>query len=285
MTTLADEDEFVRVLYWGNFGTGKTTDMAYLARSGPVKWIRTDKGLKPGPLRRMGVPVENIKPCDELRPDMLLKTVDEWAGELNDKPGSIAGVVLDTATDMIQRRLEDQADSAWKAYVQKCRKQHTEPDRSLRYSAVDDTREWYGTITQEMSRLVRRMTDLPWHVAISAQIRRDVDKDTGHVQYGPAANPAVGGLLVGYCDLVIETQADGQYEDGADCFIGHPKPRPGREGKDRFGVLPRILVTPTIDRVIAYVHGDLDFRTDPVQLRYRELIGVRKARQATEDEL
>lgn len=285
--TLADESEYIKILYWGAYGSGKTTSMAYLAHLGAVKWIRADKGLKARPLRELGVPVDLIDPVDELRPAHLEKLIENWRGELHDKPGSIAGVVLDTATELIARRVEVYTDQAWEAYKAQSRKNRTAIDMTLRYSAAD-TRDIYQPVTQEISRLIRHLIDLPLHVAISAQTRRDVDEKSGHVQYGPAANPAVRGPLIGYCDIVIETKAEDFYEDGNEeqVIAGYPYAQDGREGKDRLAALPRILVTPTMDRVVAYVRGELDFRTDPVQARYRELIKVRKARaKAEEDEL
>lgn len=283
--SLADEDEFVKVLYWGAYGTGKTTSMAYLANLGPVRWIRADKGLKSGPLRRLGVATDKIDPVDELRPAQLERLVETWRGELHDSPGSIAGAVLDTATELIARRVEVYTDQAWETYKTSSRKNHTAIDAALRYSAAD-TRDIYQPVTQEVSRLVRHLIDLPLHVAISAQTRRDVDEKSGHVQYGPAANPAVRGSLIGYCDIVIETKAEGFYEDGDEeqVIAGYPYAQADREGKDRYGVLPRILVTPTMDRVISYVRGDLSFKTDPVQARYRELLKARKIRAKAEDD-
>lgn len=287
MVTLADEQDYVRVLYYGRFGTGKTTDMAYMAHSGPVQWIRADKGLKVRPLKDLGIPVQNIEPRDELRPESLEGLLEDWRGQLHDHPGSLAGIVLDTVTELVARRIEVAADVSWRDYLTRCGKQHVEPDPAIRYRAADDTREWYGVVTQEMSRLVRHMTDLPWHVAIAAQIRSDVDKATGLTQYGPAANPAVAAGMIGYCDLVIETEAEGYWHDKPDeqVFVGHPRPRPGHEGKDRFHALPRFLAIPTFDRVLGYVAGTLDFRTDPVQERYRAFRQFQAARKAKEDEL
>lgn len=286
MASLADEDQFVKVLFWGAYGSGKTTSMAYLANLGLVKWVRADKGLKAGPLRKLGVDVNNIEPVDELRPSHLERRVEEWLGLLHDNPGSLAGVVVDTVTEFIARRVEVYTDQAWETYKGAMRSSHQEIDPTKRFTAAD-TRDIYQPVTQEVSRLVRHIVDLPCHVAFSAQTRRDVDEGSGHVQYGPAANPAVQGNLIGYCDLVIETKQEGDYEDGDGeaVIVGFPRPREGREGKDRYGVMPRILVTPTMDRVIAYVKGDLDFKTDPIQTRYRELVKTRRARQQAEDEL
>lgn len=286
MVSLADEDQFVKVLYWGAYGSGKTTSMAYLANLGPVKWVRADKGLKAGPLRKLGIDVANIDLVDELRPAHLERQVEEWLGLLHDTPGSLAGVAVDTVTEFIARRVEVYTDQAWETYKGVMRKTHQEIDPTKRFTAAD-TRDIYQPVTQEVSRLVRHIVDLPCHVAFAAQTRRDVDENSGHVQYGPAANPAVQGNLIGYCDLVIETKEAGSYSDGDEetIILGYPRPREGREGKDRYGVMPRILVTPTMDRVIGYVRGDLDFKTDPVQARYRELDKARRAQQAKDDEL
>jgi hypothetical protein len=286
MASLADEQEYVKAVYWGDFGSGKTTSMAHMAHLGPVKWVRVEKGLKARPLRALGIPIENIDPIDELRPDGLLPMIEKWRGLLHDDPAAIAGTVVDTMTTFVARRVEHYTDQAWRDYVAKCKRQHIEVDRSRRYSVIEDTRDLYQPVTQELSRIIQHMIDLPCHSAFAAQIRTDVDTTSGVTMHSPATNPAVQSVLVGYCDLVIETQPDGQYEDGdeEDVFLGFPKPRLGRAGKDRFGALPRILVNPTFDRVVAYVHGKLDFREDPVQLRYRELLKVRKARQKAEDD-
>ena len=285
MATLADESEFMKVLYWGAYGSGKTTAMAHLAKLGHVHWLRIDKGLKALPLRKMGVPVSNIEPHDILLPTKLEKAIEDWRGQLHDKPDAFAGVCIDTMSSLVERRVEVYTDRAWSEYVNRSKKQHTEVDPGMRYSAAD-VGDIYQPVTQELSRLVRHLTDLPCHVAFSAQIRRDVDKTTGLTMYGPAVNPAVRGSLIGYCDFVIETAPDGVYEDDEDAgvFVGYPRPRLDREGKDRYGVLPRVLVSPTLDRVYGYLKGELESKSDPIQQRYRDTLKARKARQKAEDD-
>lgn len=284
---LSDEKEFAKVLYWGNYGSGKTTAMASLAELGMVHWVRIDKGLKAGPLRRMGIPVTNIEPIDDLNPSSLENTVEEWRGNLHDNKDAFAGVCFDTITALIERRVEVYTDEAWKEYLARSKRNHTEVDRALRYRAAD-TGDIYQPVTQEVGRLVRAITDLECHVAFAAQIRKDIDKvgGTSETQFGPAASPAIRGQLIGYCDVVIETAMDGSYEDDeeAGAFVGYPRPRAGREGKDRFGALPRILVNPTMPRIIRYINGELDFRTDPDQLRYKDTLKARADRQKHEED-
>ncbi|HKN42908.1 MAG TPA: hypothetical protein VJW23_03215, partial [Propionibacteriaceae bacterium] len=62
--TLADTEETLKILWYGEQGTGKTLDMATLARRGPVIFVNAEGGLKKRPLRVFEVPAENI----ELRP-------------------------------------------------------------------------------------------------------------------------------------------------------------------------------------------------------------------------
>lgn len=281
MATLAEEDVYVKCLYYGYWGTGKTTDLAHMAKLGPVEFVRPDRGLHAAPLREMGVPVEQINVVKELRPAVLEATSREWAEALEANPGSIAGICLDTATELVARRIEHEVDKAWERTKNSARRNRTEPDEAMRYF-VD--RDYYQPVTQEVTRLVRHWVDLPCHVGIACQIRRDEDKQTGLAKYSPNVNPAVQGNLIGYMNVVIRTEADGQYEDGdkEDVFVGHPRASTTYVGKDQFNALPRILVSPTFDRVVAYVGGELNFRTDPVQARYRELVATRKK---LEDEL
>jgi hypothetical protein len=272
MAKLDDEPDFVKCLYYGYWGTGKTTNLAHMAKLGPVQYVRPDRGLHAKPLRLMGVPTDRINVVTELRPASLEQSTVEWAEALEAKPGSIAGICLDTATELVARRIEHEVDQAWERTLKDARRKHTEPDRTMRYF-VD--RDYYQPVTQEVTRLVRHWADLPCHVAIACQMRRDEDK-SGKVDYSPNVNPAVQGNLIGYMGLVIRTETDGYYEDGEQVFVGHPRRSEGYIGKDQYNALPRILANPTFDRAVGYVLGDLDFKTDPIQARYRDLVAKRK---------
>jgi len=278
--TLADAVEYAKVLYYGIPGTGKTTNLAHLANLTDVVYILADQSIRTRPLREMGVPIERITPLDELDPVKLERTYCwQWQEALASDPDSF-GICLDTATELVSRRIEGLVDEAWELTVTQAKNRHEEPNEKNRYFV---NRDYYGVETQEMRRFLRHLRDLPCHVGISAQVRRDVDENSGKVMYGPDVNPAIQGDLLGWCEFVIRLELDGQYRDGdrEDVFIGYCRPDETHHGKDRDGVLPRILAQPTMDRVIGYMLGDLDKDTDPVQARYRELVKTRRERRKT----
>jgi hypothetical protein len=276
MATLADEIDYVKCLYYGPFGTGKTTNLAHLAHLGKVQYIRPDRGLKARPLRELGVPIDRINIVTELRPDVLDKMTWEWAEALEADPDALAGIVLDTATEMVVRRIEAAVDVGWGKFQRKAARSSEEPDESMRYF-VD--RDYYQPVTQEISRLVRHWVDLPCHVGIACQNRRDVDDDTGEVKYGPEVNPALQGTLVGYMGVVIRTEVVPRPGSETDWFLGHPRPAPRYTGKDQYHALPRVLVQPTLDRVIGYVRGDLESKTDPIQEEYRVFLRAKASKE------
>lgn len=278
MGSLDDDPEFVSVLYYGPNGTGKTTDLAHMAHLGEVIYMRADRGLKARPLRAMGVPTSRIQPVDSLDPDDLLRRSWEWAENLHADPAAFTGVCLDTVGELIKRRMEAVVDSEWDKMVKAAEKRGEEPDKDKRYF-VD--RDYWQPITQQLRRLVRFWTDMPCHVGIAAQTRRDVDDDESTVQVGPDTNPAFQGDLIGYMDIVVRTEVDGYWPDGEQVFIGHPRREGKYLGKDRLHVLPRILVEPTFDRIVAYATGQMDKDSDPRQAQYRELVKERRARRRT----
>lgn len=279
MTTLDQEpgQQFCRVLYYGPNGTGKTTDLAAMARLGHVAYIRADRSVRKRPLERLGIPASNIEPIDELDTDAIVTMIrTDFAQRLEENPDSLAGVCLDTVTELIARRMEGIVDAEWRKTVRQAKARRIDPDRDKRYF-VD--RDYWQPITQEMRRITRHLVDLKCHFAVSAQVRRDVDTDTGKTERGPGVNPAFSGDLMAYMDFVIRTETDGVWPDGEDVFVGIPRRSDGYHGKDREHVLPSRLVEPTFDRVLGYVLGELTKDNDERQAEYRELVKSRQARR------
>lgn len=267
------------VLWWGPPGSGKTTDLAYMAQGGPVAYVRADRSVRVRPLRALGVNTANIEPINELDTEKLVEMVySDFMQRLEEDPGSLFGVGVDTVTELIARRMEAIVDDEWDTIKRAAARQSREPDKSKRFF-VD--RDYWQPITQEMRRIVRHLKDLNCHLGITAQTRRDTDKDSGTLNIGPAVNPAFQPDLLAYMDFSIRTATNGYWQDGEEqVFLGYPKQEGVYLGKDREHVLPRILVNPTFDRVLAYAEGTLDSKTDPVQQAYRELLAERKAKRA-----
>lgn len=275
MATLDDDTPFLNAILWGPPGTGKTTAAAHMAKLGRVKYIRADQSVRAAPLRRLGIDTRLIEPVDTFDPTALENCINEWHEELGDETSGLAGVVLDTGTEWASKRAERQIDIDWKKYEVKSARDHTEVDPTLRFIA-GDVRDQYNIVTQEGRRLGRRLRELPCHVVITFQVRRDVDQDSGRTVYGPDTNPALQGHLVAYADLVVQLIPEGSWPDGRPMVVGYSRPDGKHLRKDRDGLLPSRLADPTFDRLWAYASGALTKDSDEVQAAYRDIVKKRK---------
>lgn len=274
--TLSEEREYVNILYYGEPGVGKTTALAFMAQMGQVIFVDSESGLKAGPLKRLGVPTENIIP----RRTVSYSDMDALHHELKDRltadPDSIVGVVLDSLSEIQRKILEQDAKNP------------------LELSQRD-----YGTNTQELRLLIRHFRDLPCHVGFTAHVRRDQDEDDGTVKYGPSLTPAVGGDLLGYVDLVCYLRALPSASGGEEPdVVGAFRPVGKYRAKDRFGALPPLLFNPTFPRVAAYIDGtyrreaqleadqgeDIPAGLDPEQYDYRQRVAAAKAATLAKEE-
>lgn len=257
--SLADEQDFARILYYGYPGSGKTTHAGHLAHVGPIVFFEAEPGLKKVAFKRRGIPNENIKPVRSVTSEVLMSSFWKLKQKLDDDPNAYAGAVLDTVTNFVAKEVNrirtreydlaiEAADAAGELY--------TGPPKNK----FGNTWDLYGEMTGDVREVIEHYVDLPMHLAFTAHVRRDEDADSGAVSYGPAASPAVQKDLVAYFDCVIRTQRVGEF------FIGHTVPGDAYEAKDRLDVLPSpVMNLPTMDRIVAYINGDLTEDNDPVQ--------------------
>jgi len=248
--TLADTEETVNALYYGEQGTGKTLALATLGLLGRVVFVNAEGGLKRHPLLKLGVPLENIElqPCTsyqqmealywDVRRRLETKSVEAPIGVCFDSITEVTKVVTERQVAVRVHRKQQEADALMIT--------PKEADINPFRIHLDD----YGVMTEQLRHLTRLYRDLPCHFLLSALSRRDVDASGGGetgdaVVYRPGLTPKFGADLVGYMDVVIATKiaANGQY-------IGVTKPRFGLVGKDRFGVLPTTMVDPQIHRIL-----------------------------------
>ena len=103
LPTLDEVEEYTNVLYFGESGTGKTTDAAHMAMFGPILYVNAEAGVKAKPLRKLGVPIKNIHPYSIATYSDLDKLYWSTKARLERQPGSIAGVVFDSMTEMVRR--------------------------------------------------------------------------------------------------------------------------------------------------------------------------------------
>lgn len=275
--SLSDEQDFVRVCYYGNPGSGKTTDVAYAAKLGPVLALLSENGMHRKPLAKLGVPTDLIDPFRNVDYDAMRERIYRVRTDLHDEPGSWAAIALDSATELTRVWLGSIVDGVYENAQRLAAARGEAPDDKKRYFV---SRDYYGQITQQWQRILRDVADLPCHVAFTAHVRRDVDEDDGMVRYGPDLPPATQANLMGHVGILIHTKEAGTFDDGRTVLVGYTHNSGKFITKDRLHSLPRVLAFPTLDRVIAYVEGDLTEDNDPVQ---QELMDWDKARKSNND--
>ena len=266
VTALEDEQEYVKAAWYGDSGTGKTTDLACLARLGPILFVDAESGIKPTALRRpdVAVPIDNIKRVRVTTYAEIDALVWNLREEFDQDPAAYFGICIDSITEMQAAMLAEEMDSN----VRRAAVRGVERDPF----AVEGA-DWQRN-TEAMRRIIRGFLRLPCHVGFSALVRQDKDHD-GVVTYGPQLTPKVMSDFIGFVDICLATQPVIQPSRQHGTTRRSPiysafTRRSGKwRAKDRFGVLPSQLVAPTFDRVIQYISGDLTRRTDEMQQQLR----------------
>ena len=163
--------------------------------------------------------------------DALEGLCRQLRAELAADPGAYAGVVVDSLSEVQRALIEQDAPGRFRL---------TQGD--------------YGENTAKLRLLCRHFRDLPCHSVFITHVRRDQDDD-GEVHFGPALTPAVAGDLLGFVDIACYCRAAVRAGSEEPEYVGAF--RPGRKftAKDRYGLLPPRLVSPTFDRILAYVCG------------------------------
>lgn len=250
-TPLGDVKEYSRVLYYGREGSAKTTNLLSMANRGRILFINAEGGVKKRALQARGINLDNVAVWppegQEISYQSLRDVYFQIKSDLEDNPESWFGIGFDSITDIVQGILDQVSTHR----VEKTR------NRGVDVDLVDSffvDRDDYGTMSKMMRKLMRDFRDLPTHVVYTALERRDVDEDSGKVAYGPALSPAVGTDLMGYVDLVLYCRAA---DEDQEVFRAVTKQAGKYRVKDRDGVLPRVLVNPTMPRILEYVEGTI----------------------------
>lgn len=252
--------EPLSMLMYGKEGSAKTTGALRLSRLGKIVLINAEGGAKTLPLRTQGVVLENIETWPK-GGDVDHITFDSIEEEvfiplkiaLENDPDSYVGVVIDSFSELSRRLVDKAADAGRQAEIAK--------GKTPRGQFTIDLDDW-GTMTTMMRLILRRFRDLGIHLIITALERRDIDKNTSAVTYGPAVGPAIGGDTMGMVDVVVWTQLEQIGPDGVEFYTGTTRARELHRAKDRFGVLPARMIEPSADRVLAYISGELTKQTD-----------------------
>lgn len=269
---LEEAEDVINALIYGPEGTGKTTDVAFMANTipeghpGKVLVVNAESGLKKGALAKRGVAIdkvvywpspEAVKAGLKIDFDMLEKLFFKLESDLAADPQSWYGVGFDSGTEIARAVMESVQAKA----IAKARAQNQDRDRW----AVD--RDDYRVMGDQVATLIRRFRDLPIHFIITALEREDEDKQTGLQVFGPAFNPGLSNNIRGYVDLVLRVKADEVMTDDGPFteFRAATRPSTRWRAKDRFDALPPVLYDPNFARIHAYVNGEITEDEDPVQ--------------------
>lgn len=260
--TLEDREEYLNVLLFGREGSGKTTAACTLANLdyGNVLVVNAEGGLKKNTLKRRGIDVSRIlmwpNDGEAITYHGLVEVYNQVKADLEKDPKSWAGVIFDSATEIVPALIDQVAKDRMEKSARR-----GQPVEGIDEFFTD--RSDYGTMSKMFRDLLRKFRDLPTHFVVTALERRDVDEDSGKVQYGPAVTPGVQADLLGYVDLVLACSAADD-EDGLP-YRALTRSAGKYRGKDRLGVLPLVLADPTIPRILAYESGELTEETDKKQ--------------------
>lgn len=268
--SLDDMAEYLNILYYGDPGSGKTSAAAAMAHLGTVYLLDVESGAKKKPLRKLGIPVQRIRPVTIA----CYKDIDDFywylKQELEDG-ADVAGVVFDSITEIHDALIAEQVGVRHAKAVKKV----TARDGSL-IQDVDDNEFLVelperGIVTEQLRRITRRFRDLPCHTAFTALAKRDVDANGEGVVYLPQLPPKFGTQLRGFVDVVGYCSKAPSIED-ASGYLGVFRDVGKYKGKDRLGGLPVVMADPSFHRVNQVIFEELDLGSDPTQSRYLDRI-------------
>lgn len=255
--------DYTNTLLYGREGSYKTTNLATLANLpgypdyAKLLIINAEGGLKKKPLQKRGIDTSRIviwpdpRKGEVVTRDGLDKVYRRVKADLEKDPESWIGVGFDSITEIHQAILGGVQEKR----VDAIKRQGKDVDED--FVDIAD----YGTMSKMVRDLLRKYRDLPCHFVATALERRDVDKDTGRPQYGPAVTPGLQTDLLGYVDFVLMCKAED--EDGPGRALTRANSR--YRAKDRFDILPKVLAQPTMERVIGYLTDDIREENDPAQ--------------------
>lgn len=290
---LDDQDELVRVLYYGPEGTAKTTnamDMVNMAPEGNVLVVNAEGGLRQTALRNRGIDTSRIKVWPKKGEPLTFEGLERlyyrvaadleedplsWVGWVWDSDTAIYQAMLDTLIDANRRKAEEILKRAGKGRSGRAGN-ITLPDRF-----EGDQSDYYNKMSQQFRLLLRKWRSLDCHFAMTALLRRDEDKRTKKVQYGPAVSPAISTDVRAYVDVVVRT-ATANLPAGP-VWWGRTHGTEDEAGKDRLGVLPHRMIEPTMFRIQGYLLGILTEADDPLQVQYAELVEQFEEQEAKAD--
>lgn len=265
---LMESEPHIKVVYYGNPGSGKTTAMASLAKLGKVAAIDFEgTGWISMSLRKRGIPVENVHLFQPRTYKELEQVYWEIKGMIEDDIG-LVGVCVDHLTELESILVREASTER----IDKARRKLLGNGSKEALAVIEGLDEFvtelqdYGKWTNQARKLIRMFRDLPIHVAFGAHVRGDGAKLV------PALTEKFRNDLLGSMNMVIATYVD--EINGKPEYLGATREVKRYVGKDRFDVTRPLMVHPHMDRLTQLVYGELDLDSDPVTLAFKQRIGA-----------
>jgi len=258
LTKLSDASPFLRTLWYGEPGTGKTTAAAHAAKHGRTVIIDAEGGVMAQALEQFDIDHDNIERYVWCGTDDLTDLSHDLFA---DPPFA---VVVDSASELHDLIL---------AQAQKDRLAGGGRDRHPGISIGD-----HGVATAWHKAFLRDIRLIDSHVLWTAQEDSTQDEDTGIKSIGPRLPNKMRIALTGCVDQIIRTETRVIDEDEPEWYVGTAVRRGIAAGKDRTSTLPIGIVDPTFDRIWDYFTGTITEDTDTITADY--VAAKRKADEA-----
>lgn len=268
---------YVKGLWFGNPKQRKTTHLAGAARLGRMVAIDIEgEGWLKGPLRKRGIPVENIIKFGPVAHFSEMEQIYwEVKGMFDDadeqgKPElAPIAVAIDHMTDLEARLITDAREERLAKVIRPLEKKAQQGSIEAAAALQDlnlykNERDDYGVWTNQARKLMRMYRDLPCHVGFAAQFRTELGVKV------PSLTEKFRVDLMGSMNVVIGCTL--MQAGGETAGVGYTQEMQGWYGGDRFDVLKPLTVNPSFDRVIAAAEGKLDFDTDAEQQAFKRLL-------------
>lgn len=269
--TLDDADEWISLLYYGREGTIKTTSalqMTRVDRPGKVLLINAEGGAKKTALAKHGVDTSRVvtwpAPGKRVTFDGLEALFYRLAADLDKDPKSWLGVIWDSGTEIVQTVLDQVVEAVIAEQQEIIAKTRGRAGNVTVRDRFDNDRDDYRKMSNMVRSLVRKYRYLPCHFVMTALVREDGGDTKGkRAVYGPKFTPALADDILGYMDQVLYCKST--RNKGKPVYYATTVQADDDRAKDRYDALPRELVEPGFDRVLAYIEGDLVAEDDSVQ--------------------
>lgn len=283
-TPLDEASEFTNALFFGEPGTGKTTAAAFAANlpgDGITVFVNAESGLKKAALKALGVDTSKIvifpdpEKGEKLDYNSLENLLYRLSNALRVRPGCVKVTSFDSLTEVTTKLMEEITARAYEkdqnmSEIAKARR--LADGKKLRENKFETQLQDYGLMTSQVRSLIRSFRDLPCHFVATALQKDDVLSDGGVKQIGPEMSPKLSVSVRGYFDLVFQLEAETLVtgpKEQTTLVTANTKTTLRLQAKDRLGMFPITLPTPTFDRIVSYVRGEITAADDPEFARHR----------------